>query len=758
MKGPHARTRLTRRGAAERAPRSSQAAWPRGRRSLRVALLCILAALPSALSAQGSRGPAAADKATVQAAPETVTIRFEGGVASATYGEVMAELGRQGLVPLVPHVDEKGGTPADILRDTERLVGSTVAPAFEEYLCAVNPHVCARTKAGRYEWRNGRAPADATAPTEGCPSRALPRYVLCVPAVSIRTYRTTVLVPYDPKQENLRDLVSRRGGCEALDDRCTRTIRNLNKEDVLSPSYPGGRIRLPSLAYALTLSVRSEEHLERIVQTVDKVRDTLDDRKALTVDKRSLFYTVPSAVQKQDSHVPAPVGAGGVTEAAYVTLLQRMGYPYVQPDSFPAPLGRVLIGVWDSHVDDGHCGFVAGGRRAVVVSDYLPRSPADPPQPQRVGACGSVRQALEERWDHGTHVAGIIGARRQGLSMFGVNPRASLWVYETDSRGKRLEDDDDPIAKLASMIDDSHPIPTGPPALVNLSFRHKMEDRPTRLERIIESYRRDTLFVAAAGNDGREIRQSSQCRIIPACLTADRDSESGDNVLSVVALNATGQDRWTNAQDPAVGSNYGPVFDVAAIGQAVSTLFGNAYGTLDGTSVATPYVTGLASLVQVQSRARSPKEVKERILYTADFSDTLDRLVAFGRINFRRALALEHDALTLKDCGSTACELQPVDVRKEPSDEVRIVEGQRDGRDLQAPVTLKVRDIRRLAAAHDSPQSRYWVIYVDELKVLRKIREARFEGTPQLRLAGDRRQPLSGIRDYTCAIRCGAAH
>jgi hypothetical protein len=58
----------------------------------------------------------------------------------------------------------------------------------------------------------------------------------------------------------------------------------------------------------------------------------------------------------------------------------------------------------------------------------------------------------------------------------------------------------------------------------------------------------------------------------------------------------------------------------------------------------------------------------------------------------------------------------------------------------------------------DSPESRYWVVYVDHVKVIRKIREARFEGSPQLRLSGGRRQPVSGIRDYTCAIRCGAAH
>jgi hypothetical protein len=49
------------------------------------------------------------------------------------------------------------------------------------------------------------------------------------------------------------------------------------------------------------------------------------------------------------------------------------------------------------------------------------------------------------------------------------------------------------------------------------------------------------------------------------------------------------------------------------------------------------------------------------------------------------------------------------------------------------------------------------VVYVDS-GVLRKIRDARFEGTPELRLSGNRRQPLSGIRDYTCAIRCGTAH
>jgi hypothetical protein len=225
-----------------------------------------------------------------------------------------------------------------------------------------------------------------------------------------------------------------------------------------------------------------------------------------------------------------------------------------------------------------------------------------------------------------------------------------------------------------------------------------------------------------------------------------------------VALDSTGQDRWKSARDEAVGSNYGPVFDVAAIGQAVSTLHGNAYGMLDGTSVATPYVTGLASLVQVKGRTQTPKDIKERILYTADFTDILDALVAFGRINFRRALALERDTMTLKDCGSPACELQEVDVRKDPSDEVRIVEGQQDGRDLQGTITLKVRDVRRLAAVDDSADSRYWVVYMDPFKVLRKIREARFEGSPQLRLAGGRRQPVSGIRDYTCAIRCGGAN
>jgi hypothetical protein len=434
-----------------------------------------------------------------------------------------------------------------------------------------------------------------------------------------------------------------------------------------------------------------------------------------------------------------------------------MGYPYLQPDSFPTALGRVLIGIWDFHVDQGHCGLVAPGRPAVKVSDRLPPSPADPPQP-RPGTCGSVRPLLEDRWDHGTHVAGIIGARRQGLSMFGVNPRAALWVYETDRLGKRFESDDDPIAKLATMLDASDQLPPGPPPVVNLSFRHKLTDQPTRLERIIETYRFETLFVAAAGNDRLEIRQPSQCRVIPACRTSDRDSPDAENVISVVALDATGQDRWTSAQDQIVGSNYGPVFDVAAIGQAVSTLFGNAYGTLDGTSVATPYVTGLASLVHVKGKTQTPKDIKERILYTVDFTDTLDGLVAFGRINFRRALALERDTLTLKECGSAACELQPVDVRKEPSDEVTVLEGQQDGRDLQRPLTIKVRDLRRLSAVDDSPESRYWVVYMDHVKVLRKIREARFEGNPQLRLPGGRRQPVSGIRDYTCAIRCGATN
>jgi hypothetical protein len=107
------------------------------------------------------------------------------------------------------------------------------------------------------------------------------------------------------------------------------------------------------------------------------------------------------------------------------------------------------------------------------------------------------------------------------------------------------------------------------------------------------------LFVAAAGND-----YGSNNDVTPHYPS----SYDHANIIAVLATNRLDQ--------RASFSNYGPrSVDVGAPGQDIySTLPGNSYGLLSGTSMATPHVTGLAGLLKAHDPARSAAQIKNLIL------------------------------------------------------------------------------------------------------------------------------------------------
>lgn len=84
------------------------------------------------------------------------------------------------------------------------------------------------------------------------------------------------------------------------------------------------------------------------------------------------------------------------------------------------------------------------------------------------------------------------------------------------------------------------------------------------------------------------------------------------------------------------GSAYGDWVDVAAPGTNImSTLPGNAYGNLTGTSMACPYVAGLAGMVKASWRAATPQQIRQHISQNSDFVGTF---VIWGRINVLRSV------------------------------------------------------------------------------------------------------------------------
>ena len=157
------------------------------------------------------------------------------------------------------------------------------------------------------------------------------------------------------------------------------------------------------------------------------------------------------------------------------------------------------------------------------------------------------------------------------------------------------------------------------------------------------------LFVAAAGNNG------SNNDTFPH-YPSNYDL---DNVISVAS---------TDRFDALSGfSNYGPVtVDLGAPGSDIlSTFPNNTYGTISGTSMATPHVSGAVCLTWAAAPLMTHMEVKNIILGTVDPLPSLaGRMVSGGRLNVHTLLASLDDVppgrvgnLAVQSTGSTTARL-----------------------------------------------------------------------------------------------------
>ncbi len=216
----------------------------------------------------------------------------------------------------------------------------------------------------------------------------------------------------------------------------------------------------------------------------------------------------------------------------------------------------------------------------------------------------SNNPSLTDNHGHGTHIAGIIGARGgNGFGISGVAPKVSIMVLKyydpKASNSNNLKNTVDAIKYATKMKAN----------IINYSGGGT-DYSAEEFAAVKGAKEAGILFVAAAGNERSNSDESGK-HYYPA------DYEL-PNIISVTAVNK-------DETKVLASSNYGVrTVDIAAPGENIySTLPGGGFGLMTGTSQATAFVTGVAALIESHNRDFDYSEVKKYILRTGDEYPTL---------------------------------------------------------------------------------------------------------------------------------------
>jgi subtilisin family serine protease len=298
-----------------------------------------------------------------------------------------------------------------------------------------------------------------------------------------------------------------------------------------------------------------------------------------------------------------PAGDGPVSDPGYVDGNQGYGQHLLGLAgawSITKGSGDVIIAVVDSGVSPVHPEFAG---RLVAGYDFINKDddPADD-------------------HGHGTHVAGIAAAGINGVGTVGVCPECKIMPVKV--LNERNGGTWSSVSKgILFAVDNGADV-------INLSLGATVSST-TLISSVQYALDHDVVVVAAAGN------LANNAPFFPA---------AAPGVVGVSGTDA--EDRYWPV------SNYGDFIDVAAPGVNIYSSYyslanGSGYAYMSGTSMASPFVTGLAALIRSRRPDLSAVEVAGLLSSTAkDLGDPAwDRYYGAGRVDAHAALVAANDGM-----------------------------------------------------------------------------------------------------------------
>lgn len=249
------------------------------------------------------------------------------------------------------------------------------------------------------------------------------------------------------------------------------------------------------------------------------------------------------------------------------------------------------VAVIDTGIDQSHPYFRRGSGTAIVaqgcfvfyMEEYPPQLPCAGNESVAIGP-GAADVGSNPNYSHGTHVAGIVAGNPTGipaaLDTWGIAPDAGLVIARVFGDGGAGAWSSDIIAALDwvasqaathNIVAVNLSLGSFPGGRIDCSSEADMNYGPA-VARLTQA---GVAVIAATGNDGVPTIES-----MPACATG------------IVSVGATEADNTI-----APYSNIAPATDLLAPGSRVfSSTNGGTFEAYDGTSMATPVVSGAYAL------------------------------------------------------------------------------------------------------------------------------------------------------------------
>lgn len=400
-------------------------------------------------------------------------------------------------------------------------------------------------------------------------------------------------------------------GCASVKDLSSAAAEKVQKvlrgeklaEDSIGAAFMNKNINVDTFHAILSLKL-AEPGKDNVLRAV-----------ALLNQREDVYIAEPNYIIQMDRMiVPAEPIPGN--NPVYGWAAEKIG----QEDAWEIETGStsVLVGVLDTGIDASHPEL--SGR----VDPYLSRD-----------FTGDGYSATQDPVGHGTHVAGIIGAKHNAdsLNFSGVCQNVKLVSLRVINAS-----DSCTSGVLINAIDYAR---TKGISILNISIDDGLGFPPIFF---IATNNYPGLIISAAGNGGMDLDdyidsqpddwESARIIFVGASTTSDRkksDSNYGDETVDLFAPGATILSCYSlDTNDGVCEATNCPYLGHIAYG----------YHNLSGTSMAAPFVTGVAALILAHKPGITKEQIKTVICDSVDYVSALAPYCKEGgRLNALKALS-----------------------------------------------------------------------------------------------------------------------